>query len=111
MKSTKFYLLGVVAVSALISQSASAADVVGQVGTVTIVGSGANAPGNYDFRVTLATGAVICNGQNWVYVNTTDANYSAIVASVLSAKALGSTVTFFYNPVGNYCQLTFMAIN
>lgn len=94
MKITRFYLLGIIAVAAVISQSASAADVVGQVGTVTMVGSGANAPRNYDFRVALTNGATICNGQNWVYVNATDANFSALVAGVLSEKALGPLQQF-----------------
>jgi hypothetical protein len=115
VKSAQFYLLGLIVVSVLVAQQSNAATgVAGQVGNVEIIGSGGGAPGNYDFRVFLTTGGVICNGQNWAYINTGtagDANYSALVSSVLLAKSLGSTVTLYVNPVGSYCQLAYMVIN
>jgi hypothetical protein len=57
-------------------------------------------PGNYDFRVYFATGEVICNGVIWAYLNTADANYSALAASILMAKAVGSPVTLYFDQVG-----------
>jgi hypothetical protein len=110
-KSTQFHLLGLIVVSILIAQSVRAGSVAGQVGIIAPVGSGGGAPGNYDFRVYLATGEVICNGVNWAYLNTTDANYSALVASTLMAKAVGSSVTLYFNQVGAYCQLTWLTVN
>lgn len=111
-KSTQFHLSLLLLLSVLVSQPASAATgVAGQVGNIEIVGSDGGAPGNYDFRVFLTTGGVICNGQNWAYINTSDANYSALVASMLSAKTLGSTVTLYVDPVGAYCQLAYVVLN
>jgi hypothetical protein len=96
----------------LVAQQASAATgVAGQVGNIETVGSGGGASGNYDFRVFLATGEVICNGQNWAYLNTSDANYSALVAHVFLAKGLGLTVTLYVNQVGPYCQLAYLVTN
>ena len=83
---------------------------VGQVGAVEIVGSGSGAPGNFDFRVYIAGGAVVCNGQTWAYVNTTDANYNAIVANILSARALGAQVTLnWIQSSSGYCQIGYMS--
>jgi hypothetical protein len=111
-KRTQFHLLLLVLLSVLIAQPVRAATgVTGQVGNIEILAPGGGAPGNYDFRVSLTTGDVICNGQNWAYLNTTDANYSALVASILSAKALGGTVTLYGNVVGMYCQLAYVVIN
>jgi len=110
-KSTHVQVLGLIIASLLMSQSARAGSIAGQVGIIATVGSGAGAPGNYDFRVYLATGEVICNGMNWAYLNTTDANYSALVASVLMAKGVGSAVTLYFNQVGAYCQLSWLTIN
>ncbi len=49
MMNTKFYLKRISVISARISQSAIAADVVGQVGTVNVAGSAANVPANRIF--------------------------------------------------------------
>ena len=107
MKGTRFHLLSLSILSILVAQPASAiTTVTGQVGTIEVVGSGGGAPGNYDFRVFLVTSGTICNGQNWAYINSYDANYSALVSSVLQAKSLGLTVTLFVSAVGSYCELT-----
>jgi hypothetical protein len=112
MKIRKFHLLSLVVLSVLISQPARAVTgVAGQVGNLEIIGSGGGAPGNYDFRVSLTSGGIICNGQNWTYINTSEANYSALVASILSAKTLGLTVTLYVDPVGAYCHLDYLVIN
>jgi len=112
MWRTRFYLSGLIGILLLVAQQASAATgVAGQVGNIETVGSGGGASGNYDFRVFLATGEVICNGQNWAYLNTSDANYSALVAHVFLAKGLGLTVTLYVNQVGPYCQLAYLVTN
>ena len=85
--------------------------VAGYVGNLDVVGSAGGAPGNYDFRIFLTTNAVICNGQTWAYINATDGNYNALVASILAAKTTGGIVTLYVNPVGAYCQLVFVVIN
>jgi hypothetical protein len=109
---TQFCLLGLIGISLLISHPANAVTAIaGQVGNIETVGAGGGASGNYDFRVFLATGEVICNGQNWAYLNTTDANYSALVAHVFLAKGLGLTVTLYVNQVGAYCQLAYLVTN
>jgi hypothetical protein len=78
---------------------------------VEIVRSASGAPGNYDFRIFLAGYPVICDTQNWAYVNTTDVNYSSIVASVLSARAMGSTVTLHViQDSKSYCVLGYMDV-
>jgi hypothetical protein len=79
----------------------------GQIGTIQTVGSAGGAPGNYDFRVSLAGGPIICNGQNWAYINTTDANYSAIVASILSARVSSNSVYLYWIQASNgFCEIT-----
>lgn len=107
MKGTRFHLLSLIILPMVVAQPAAAiTSITGHVGTVEVVGSGGGAPGNYDFRVFMSTGETICNGQNWAYINTYDANYSVLVSSVLQAKSLVSPVTLFVNPVGSYCELT-----
>src|SRR6185312_14378947 len=92
-KSARSLLLVVACIIGGISAAYAQSGVsVGQVGAIEIVGSGSGAPGNFDFRVYLIGGSVICNGQTWAYVNTTDVNYNAIVANILSAGTLGAQV-------------------
>jgi hypothetical protein len=83
--------------------------ITGQVGSITALAAGAGAPNSYDFRVTLVGGPVICNGQNFAFLNEPDANYVAIVANVLSARAMGVPVTLIWTqtPTG-YCQIDYM---
>jgi hypothetical protein len=85
-------------------------DVQGQIAMVEVVGSGAGAPGNFDLRVFLTGYPVLCNGQNWAYINTTDTNYQGLLASVLMAKATGATVTLHVYPSGSYCALGYLDI-
>lgn len=81
----------------------------GQVGTVYVIASAGGAPGLYDFRVFLAGNPVICNGNAFAYVNTSDANYSTIVANVLSARALGATLNIAWTQQSNtYCLIDFI---
>jgi len=112
MPKTRISIFWLIGISLLLSHPANAVTgVAGQVGNIETVGSGGGASGNYDFRVFLATGEVICNGQNWAYLNTTDANYSALVAHVFLAKGLGLPVTLYVNQVGAYCQLAYLVTN
>jgi hypothetical protein len=84
----------------------------GQVGTVEILTSAAGAPGNFDLRIYFVTGGVICNGQTWAYINTSDNNYAATAAGVLTAKSSGMTVTLnIVQDTQGYCQLAAFWIN
>jgi hypothetical protein len=112
-KNSRLQVMGFVFLAISMGQQANAdpIGVAGTVGNLDVVGSGGNAPGNYDFRIFLTTNQVICNGQTWAYINATDANYGALVASILEAKATCGVVTLYVNPVGAYCQLAFVIIN
>jgi hypothetical protein len=112
VKSSRFQVMSFVFLVISMGQQANAqTGVAGTVGNLDVIGSGGGAPGNYDFRIFLTTNQVICNGQTWAYINTADANYNVLVASILSAKATGGVVTLYVNPVGAYCQLAFVVIN
>ena len=67
------------------------------------VGTGAS------FKVYLPVTSA-CSGSpyNWAYVNSVDANYNAIVATLLAAKAQGSTVTIYATADSgtNYCHIS-----
>jgi hypothetical protein len=77
MVNIRFCLSSLIGLSLLVAQSANAVTgVPGQVGNIETIGPAGGASANYDFRMFLATGEVICNGQNWAYMNTGDANYS-----------------------------------
>jgi hypothetical protein len=82
----------------------------GQIGSLFTVASSGGAPGNYDFRVYFVGSPVICNGQPWAYVNIGDANYAAIVANILAARASGATVLLNWTQQANgYCQINFIS--
>jgi hypothetical protein len=79
----------------------------GTVSTVATLGSGSGAPGGLDFRVYLTGNPAFCSGNTWAYLNVTDANYSAIVASILSARAMGATITIYWIiGTSGYCQIS-----
>jgi hypothetical protein len=108
-------ILAGASILACLSQNASAyiGPIAGEIGTVEVIGSGGGAPGNFDFRIFFANNPVICNGQAWAYINTSDVNYGAMVSSLLTAKALGSSVTIYVNQdARGFCQLAYIgAIN
>ncbi len=53
----------------------------------------------------------ICNTIPVTYINTGDANYAALVASVLSAKATGATVSLQSDFDGTgQCQLYYLDV-
>lgn len=52
--------------------------------------------GNFDFRVTLTGSPVLCTGgTNWAYALEGEANYKALVAAVMVAKAQGTSLTLY----------------
>ena len=87
-------------------------EVQGQIGSLQVLGDGAGAPGAYDVRVYLSNGGLVCGGFNWAYFNVGDRGYSGLLATLLSAKALGSTVSLDTtpDPGTGYCHLAFVAI-
>jgi hypothetical protein len=70
---------------------AQAVDITGTVGRMEV-----NATGSYgSFRVYTSTVNNMCGGTvTEAVINTTDSNYSVVVAVILAAKAAGSTVIF-----------------
>lgn len=83
----------------------------GQISQVQLIASPAGAPGAQDFRVILVGNVPICGTNTWAYINSTDANYAASVAALLSAKLSGSTVQLNSSPdsAGN-CQIYYFTL-
>jgi hypothetical protein len=70
---------------------AQATDVTGTVGQIEVNAFGSNG----SFRVYTATVNNMCDSSvTEAYINMADPNYSTIVATIVTAKALGSTVVF-----------------
>lgn len=67
---------------------------------------------NYAFRVYLnGGGTALCpNGTSFAYLNEADSNYKVYVASLLMAKAQGSTVTLFLINEGGFCHIGHLAV-
>jgi len=81
----------------------------GQVGGIVVVGPGAGAPGAYDFRVSLAGNPVICNGQTFAYLQSTFANYSTLVANILTARSTGTSITIVWtHDNSGYCMIDYI---
>jgi hypothetical protein len=67
---------------------------------------------NYGLRVTLNSGATLCNGGgNIAYLNETDSNYNLYAAALLMARAQNMTVTLYTNLVGGQCKIGYLSIN
>jgi hypothetical protein len=66
--------------------------------------------GNLGFRVYLP--AAMCgNSYNWAYLNATDSNYSAYVATLLMAKMQGATVIVYSNKDGSgFCHIGYIML-
>jgi len=62
---------------------------------------------NYGFRVFLNGGqqALCTGGTSFAFLFETDSNYKVYVASLLLAKAQGSTVTVFSTNEGGFCHI------
>jgi hypothetical protein len=59
------------------------------------------------FRITISGISSMCgNSNNWAYISTGDTNYNAYVAALMSAKALGSTVSIYTTlDASAYCHV------
>jgi len=102
-----FALIAVAALLAANTPTYAYTSVQGYVGVTEVIGSSGGAPGNFDFRIHLTGDTVICNNQVWAYVNTTDVNYSSMVANILAAKVAGWPVTMAITQTSSgYCQLS-----
>src|SRR5262245_48825225 len=69
--------------------------------------------GNYGFRIILQNLPALCgNANQWAYVDANSTNYSAYVATLLSAKALGDIVNVYSNrdPSG-YCRIGYISVS
>jgi hypothetical protein len=73
-------------------------------GTVTSVEVNGEAEA---FRVYIAGVSSMCgNSNNWAYLAVGDANYNAYVAVVISAKALGSSISVYTTrDASGYCHI------
>jgi hypothetical protein len=113
MKSVaSFWSTAVVAVSLLAGSGVALAwdGVVEGIPTEIDVTDGAD----LGFRVYVAAptgGSGWCSpSYNWAYLNSTDSNYSAYVATVLTAKATGSSVLIYQTKDANgYCHIGYLA--
>jgi hypothetical protein len=113
MKYVRRMICSVLLLASISPLPASAyTEVQSQIGWLQVLGSGASAPGSYDVRVYLATGGIVCGGYNWAYFNVGDAAYSALLATLLSAKTWGSTVLLDTtpDPGTGYCHLAYVVV-
>ena len=87
-------------------------EVYGQIGLLQVLGDGAGVPGVYDVRVYLVGSGIVCGAYNWAYFNVGDHGYSGFLATLLSAKALGSSVFLdtMPDPGTGYCHLAYVII-
>ena len=108
-----------VAALVLIQGAASAQSITetsGVIRRLLVVAGVAGAPGNADLRIWLSTTAPLCAGATdarWAFVNATDSNYKALLATAMLAHANNLTVLISASPgsVGSstYCQLRWIA--
>jgi hypothetical protein len=66
----------------------------------------------YGFRISLAGYPTLCgNTDTWAYINLADSNYNTYVATLLAAKAAGSTVQLYTSrDAGNRCHIGYIAV-
>lgn len=67
----------------------------------------------YSARVTLKNSKILCGTRTWAFLHSTDPNYSAIVAGLLSAKATGTSLRIYTNlesPSGD-CRIGYVEFN
>ena len=85
----------IIIVSCTLAHAQSASMVGGTINRIDSVASAGGAPNNGDTRVYLNGVSTFCSGTadpTWAFVNTTDANYKGVVASLLMAYATGKQV-------------------
>jgi hypothetical protein len=74
---------------------------IGTISTVEIAGAT-----NFAFRITITGVSTMCaGGPNWAYLNEADSNYKVYVATLLAARAQGSTVYVYTNLENGYCRI------
>ncbi len=81
-----------------------------QTGTVTQID--VTDGGNFGVRVYLSSGVVMCTGSTnyWGYLNSTDSNYSAYIATIMTAKATGARLTIFTTNVNGFCHIGYVTM-
>ena len=59
------------------------------------------------FRITIAGTSSMCgNSNNWAYLAVGDTNYNAYVATVMTAKAMGSSIAVYTTlDASGYCHI------
>jgi len=65
---------------------------------------------SYSFRVFGVTSFCATGTGGFAYLNSTDANYSGLIATLLMAKTLGTSVLIYYNLVGGYCHIEYVTV-
>lgn len=85
--------------------------VTGTIQFMDIVGGASGTP-NYDLRVGLNGGPILCTGGvGWAYINANDPNYQALTAGLMMAKATGSKVTVFtVKDASGYCHIGYISV-
>lgn len=69
-------------------------------------------PSNFETRVYLANTTAICSsGQNWGYLNSSDANYKGVLAILLTAYVAGKRVTVYTMSEGGYCHIHYVVMS
>ena len=112
MKFTRRILLNTLALIAISPLAQAYTEVQAQIGWVQVLGSAAGAPNSYDVRVYLVGSGAVCGSYNWAYFNVSDPAYNALLATILSAKTLGSTVLLDTtpDPGTGYCHLAYVTV-
>lgn len=70
-------------------------------------------PGNRESRIELSGFPTLCvGGSTWAYANNSDANYQALVAAIMSAKAQGISVVIYTNKdASNYFHIGYVVVS
>lgn len=70
------------------------------------------ADGNLGFRVRLAGEPAMCGSSSlpWAYISKSMPNYDASVALIISAYAMGKSVTVYSNIVSGYCEIGYITV-
>ena len=108
---TKLVSIGAAAMM-LVFSAAFAWDgsVTGTIQAIDVVGGASNV-GNYDIRVSLSGGPLMCaGGVGWAYINATDPNYQVLAAILMSAKVSGGQVTVLTVRESGYCHIGYISM-
>jgi hypothetical protein len=70
------------------------------------------AANNFGFRLFISGVANMCGtGSNWAYLNEVDSNYKIYVATILAAKAQGSSMTVYTTLENGYCHIGYISVH